>query len=154
MPPTQTRTQRARARRRRRASGPAASPESSAPPEATPSAGSARTRPLLIGGVLAAVAVLVIGAWVMIGGTGRGATAPSADPAAVAAARQQALSSLKAQVDAKNHSCDALAGATYTMCISQFAEIAKQYNDLLICLGGATTMDAVTSCERQVGLSP
>ena len=90
----------------------------------------------------------------MIGGTGRGATAPSADPAAVAAARQQAVSSLKAQVDAKNHSCDALAGATYTTCISQFAVIAKQYNDLLICLGGATTMDAVTSCERQVGLSP
>jgi hypothetical protein len=96
--------------------------------------------------------VLVIGSWV--GGTGSGSSAPSADPEAVAAAKQQALSGVKARVDAKNHSCDALAGATYTTCISEFAVIAKQYNGLILCLGGVTTMDAVTSCERQVGLTP
>jgi hypothetical protein len=106
------------------------------------------------GGVIAAIAVLAIAAWALAGRSGAGSSVPSSDPAAVAAARQQALSALKTQVDAKNHQCDALAGATYTVCISQFAEAAKQYNDLLLCLGGATTMDAVTSCERAVGVAP
>lgn len=129
-------------------------PPSSTAPEATDPAKARRRRWLAIGGLLAAVAVLVIGAWAVAGATGPGSSAPSADPAAVATAKQRALSGLKAQVDAKTHECDGLAGATYTTCISQFAVVAKQYNDLLLCLGGATTMDAVTSCERKVGVTP
>jgi hypothetical protein len=108
----------------------------------------------MIGPVVALVAVvaIVLGVWFVESGQHPTTADPGGAGPSALAAQQRALGALSAAMNAKDTACASMKGPAFTTCMSQFAVLTKQYNDLTACFGNATTVDKVTACEDRVGV--
>ena len=97
-----------------------------------------------------AVVAVVAGVWFVASGSHSTAGDPGAGGSSALAAQQRALGALTAAMNAKDKACGAMTGPAFTTCMSQFAVLTKQYNDLVACFGNATTVDKVTACEDRL----
>ncbi len=103
---------------------------------------------------IVAVAAIALGIWLVASGSHSPTSDPGAAGSSALAAQQRALGALSAAMNAKDKACGAMTGPAFGTCMSQFAVLTKQYNDLLACFGNATTVDKVTACEDRLGVEP
>lgn len=101
--------------------------------------------------VLAVVAIAA-GVWLIALRPQPSTSDPGAGGGSVSDVRQRALGTLGAAVAAKDRACGAVTGSEFATCMSQLSVITGEYNDLVLCFGGATTIEMVTTCEDRVGL--
>jgi hypothetical protein len=102
--------------------------------------------------LIAAVVAIAAGLWLIALRPHPSTSDPGAGGGSANEVRQRALGALSAAVAAKDKACGPMTGSDFATCMSQLSVLTNQYNTLVLCLGGATTIEMVTACEDRVGV--